>query len=86
MINEHHIRGEKNTGFEAYGNKGPFECGNCKYFHPQFGDMGGCDQTEMIIYSREPRLGQNAVLVHAEDCCEYVERVGKRDPGLTPEI
>ena len=83
VINEHHIHGEKNTGFESEAGMGEFECGNCKYFHGLMGGMGACDQTEMMIYSRQPRIPNSThVLVHQEDCCEYVERVGGKDKDL----
>jgi hypothetical protein len=87
MVNERHIEGEPNTGFEREEGKGPFDCGNCQYFHPLLGGMGGCSQTEMMIYSREPRLPEShRVLVHERDCCEYVERVGRKPENYMPEI
>jgi hypothetical protein len=90
MINEHHILGERNTGFEREGGKGEFECGNCHFFHALLGSnsgVGACDQTEMMIYSREPRVpGSHSILVHAEDCCEYVERIGRKDLDPMREI
>jgi hypothetical protein len=85
MINERHIRGEPNTGYENSRNLGSFSCENCRYYHPLLGDMGSCDQTEMMVYSRQPRIeNSREVLVDAHGCCEYVDRVGKVES--TPDI
>lgn len=72
MIAQSHIKGEKETGFEKRGDKGPFECGNCHYF-----SNGLCRQEDMVQKSREPRR-EGRVEVDKEDCCEFIERVGKR--------
>ena len=72
MIEQSHIRGEQGTGFEKRGNKGPFECGNCHYF-----SNGLCWQEDMVEKSKEPKR-DGKVEVDAEDCCEFIERVGKR--------
>lgn len=72
MINQSAIKGEAGTGFEKRGDKGPFECGNCHYF-----SNGLCRQQDMVEKSRQPKK-DGRVEVDAEDCCEFIERVGKR--------
>ena len=75
MINEKVIKGERNTGFEKGGKLGEFECGNCRYF-----DGNSCGQPDMMRYSKQPRASDSRrVLVDEEDCCEYVDRVGRKD-------
>lgn len=71
MINASAIKGEKYTGFERAGDKGPFRCGNCEYFKD-----GECRQTDMVKYSKQARKNGN-VVVGADDCCEYIDRKGK---------
>ena len=71
-MNQSHIKGEAETGFEKRGDKGPFECGNCHYF-----SNGLCRQQDMVEKSRQPRK-DGRVKVDSEDCCEFIERVGKR--------
>jgi hypothetical protein len=87
MVNEHAIKGEKNTGFEKAGTLGEFECGNCKYYHSVLRPgYGGCSQTDMLIYSRERSIevsGKRMILVGFEDCCEYVDRRGNQSQSLT---
>lgn len=73
-INEYAIKGEPGTGFEKRGNKGPFECGNCEYFDD---DAGACHQEDMMRKSKQPRLADGRVQIAADDCCEYIERVGR---------
>ena len=65
------IKGEPGTGFEKRGRKGPFKCGNCAYFGE------GCSQKDMRANSKQPRLPNGNVDVDADDCCEYIERIGK---------
>lgn len=71
-INQFAIKGEKGTGFEERGNKGPFECGNCEYFK-----NNSCGQKDMLEKSKRPRTKDGRVKVDADDCCEYIERTGK---------
>lgn len=71
MIEQSHIKGEQETGFEKRGDKGAFECGNCRYFHD-----GVCNQETMVKVSKQPRRN-GLPEVDAKDCCEYVDR-GKR--------
>jgi hypothetical protein len=71
-MNQSAIKGEQGTGFEKRGDKGAFECGNCRYF-----SGGLCRQEDMVQKSREPRR-DGLVEVDKEDCCEFIERVGKR--------
>lgn len=71
-INQFAIKGEKGTGFEERGNKGPFECGNCEYFK-----NNSCGQKDMMEKSTRPRTKDGRVVVGPKDCCEYVERIGK---------
>lgn len=73
-INAFAIKGEKGTGFEKRGKKGPFECGNCEYFK-----NNSCGQKDMLEKSKEPRTKDGRVVVDPKDCCEYIERVGKED-------
>ena len=74
VLNLKAIRGEPGTGFEKAGRLGEFECGNCRYFRD-----GGCSQKDMKKNSKQPRLPDGRVKVDAEDCCEFVARVGKVD-------
>lgn len=73
FINVSAIKGEKGTGFEKKDDKGPFECGNCEYFHE-----GGCHQKDMREKSREPKKSNGDIEVGAGDCCEYIDRLGDR--------
>jgi hypothetical protein len=68
------IKGEPGTGFEKAGTLGEFECGNCSFFENQ-----GCYQKDMKGKSKEPRNKDGSVEVAEEDCCEYVDRVGRKD-------
>lgn len=70
------IQGERGTGFEKAGDLGEFECGNCTYFDAT---AGACNQTDMKAMSQQPRLADGRVSVDEEDCCEYVQRVGRKD-------
>lgn len=81
MIDEKAIKGEKNTGFEKRGRLGPFECGNCSYFDER---TSSCGEENMMKYSQQPKLRNGRILLAAEDCCEYVDRIGER--GLFPEL
>ena len=76
LINIAAINGEPGTGFEKAGDLGEFECGNCEYFDPE---ANACDQKDMKAKSKQPRLKDGRVSVEPEDCCEYVERVGRED-------
>ena len=71
-MNTSAIKGEASTGFEKAGKKGRFECGNCVYFKDK-----GCNQKDMVAHSKQPKLANGRVAVDPEDCCEYVERIGK---------
>ena len=73
LINQSAIKGESGTGFEKAGDKGEFECGNCKYFDAV---NGACEQPDMVRLSKQPRLSDGRPSVDAEDCCEYVDRIG----------
>ncbi len=64
------IQGEKDTGFEARGADGPFECGNCVYFDAK----GACGQKDMMEKSKRPRHPDGTVVVAYADCCEYIKR------------
>ena len=75
-INLSAIRGEPGTGFEKAGDLGEFECGNCEYFDPK---AHACSQKDMKKLSKQPRLKDGRVSVDPEDCCEYVERIGRED-------
>ena len=75
-INPAAIKGERGTGFEKRGQRGPFECGNCEYFEAA---AGACGQEDMIEHSKQPRLDVGRPSVAFDDCCEYIERMGKKD-------
>lgn len=77
QINQSEIKGEPGTGFEKRSNKGPFECGNCKYFSMKNGHPGACNQEDMMRKSKQPRWPDGTVVIDALDCCEYVDRIGK---------
>ena len=74
MINEAAIHGEPGTGFEARGKKGPFACKNCEYYKE---GNSSCGQENMVQLSKQPRTNDGRVRVGPEDCCEYIERIGK---------
>jgi PAB1-binding protein PBP1 len=76
VLNVFAIKGEQGTGFEKAGNLGEFECGNCSYFDAT---AGACNQEDMKVLSKQPRLADGRVAVAEEDCCEYVQRVGHKD-------
>lgn len=71
------IRGEAGTGFEKEAGLGEFECENCHFFDAV---AGACNQETMKALSKQPRLADGRVSVEAEDCCEYVSRMGKKEP------
>ena len=70
-IDASEVKGEPYTGYEAPADKGPFECGNCRYF------SGGCGQKTMKDKSRLPRNNKGLVIVDEHGCCENVDRRGK---------
>ncbi len=76
-INQAAILGEPHTGFET-GAKGLFQCGNCHYYDE------GCVQKDMLKYSKQPRLPNGHIKVDHNDCCEFVNRIGKKN--ITAEL
>jgi len=80
LINIKEIKGEEGTGFEPRivdgVDKGPFECGNCEYFKAE---NSSCGQKEMIARSKQPLTEDGRREVKAADCCEFVDRVGKKN-------
>lgn len=76
MIRESEIQGERNTGFEKENGRGEFECGNCHYYRELSNSTGSCGQKDMMEFSQEPKMSDGRILVHEEDCCEYVDRIG----------
>jgi hypothetical protein len=82
QLNPKHIKGEPGTGFEKAGDLGEFECGNCRFFDPK---SPGCRQPDMMAKSKQPRLKDGRVQVEHEDCCEYVDRVGRKDNDADDE-
>lgn len=74
-INAAAVKGEPGTGYEAEDGLGEFECANCRYFTPP----NGCNQKDMKANSKLPRLFTGRVKVDPEGCCEYVDRVGRKD-------
>lgn len=83
-INEKAIKGEPGTEFEERGDLGEFECENCSFFSenlpspPPDGEIG-CHQPDMMEKSKRPRNDDGSVQIGPEDCCEYVDRIGKKD-------
>lgn len=75
-INAFAIKGEKGTGYEASNGLGEFECENCEYFKKS---NSSCGQKDMKEKSKLPRTSDGRVKVDPEGCCEYVERVGRKD-------
>jgi hypothetical protein len=71
-VDQDEIKGEPETGYEAPGTLGPFECQNCEYYK-----AGSCGQKIMMEKSKLPRTSSGRVQVEPHGCCEYVERVGK---------
>lgn len=65
------VKGEPGTGYEPGAGKGPFECGNCRFFR-----QGSCGQPTMMKVSRQPRGEDGRVEVDEHGCCEYVNRKG----------
>jgi hypothetical protein len=76
QINSASVQGESGTGYEGPNDLGEFECENCKYFDEK---DSSCGQKDMKKYSKQPRLKNGRVKVDPEGCCEYVERVGRKD-------
>lgn len=70
------IKGEPSTGFEKRGDKGPFECWNCSYYDAK---TKSCGEEHMVDHSSQPRVSNGRrVSVHGLDCCEFVDRIGKK--------
>lgn len=80
LLDVSEIKGEKGTGFEPRlvngVDKGPFECGNCEYFDER---LGACGQKDMIKRSKRPRHKDGRPVVGGRDCCEFVDRIGRKD-------
>lgn len=76
FVRQSAIKGEPGTGYESPDGKGEFECENCHYFDL---DDHGCDQKDMKAKSKRKRLIDGRVLVEPEGCCEFVDRVGRKD-------
>jgi hypothetical protein len=74
QVNPSAIKGELGTGFEKRSDKGLFECGNCEHFDAS---DGACDQWDMKMKSKQPKLDDGRISVAFDDCCEYIERIGK---------
>ena len=75
-INSASVKGEPGTGYEPGGDKGEFECENCRYFRMM---DHSCGQKDMMRRSKLERTDEGRVLVDPEGCCEYVDRVGRKD-------
>jgi len=76
QIDPFQVKGEEGTGFEKAADLGEFECGNCRFFDAR---AGACNQETMKALSKQPRLADGRIQVGAEDCCEYVDRMGKKE-------
>lgn len=76
MVDEKAIKGERHTGFEKRGRLGAFECGNCSYFDER---SSSCHEENMMKYSKQPKLRDGTILLAADDCCEYIDRIGHKD-------
>ncbi len=73
QINSAAVIGELGTGYEDPEDKGPFECGNCKYF-----SSGTCGQSDMMARSKRPKDASGRIKVDQDGCCDYVDR-GEND-------
>lgn len=82
QIDPFSVRGEDGTGFEKAADLGEFECANCHFFDKV---AGACNQETMKRLSKQPRLADGRVQVGPEDCCEYVDRMGKQEPEESHE-
>lgn len=80
-IDSSKVHGEEGTGYENPSNKGPFKCGNCKYFNNK---NSSCGQSTMVKISKQPKLG-NRVKVDANGCCEYIERLNNKNKNAIKE-
>lgn len=80
LINIEAIKGEPSTGYEPRVvdgvDKGEFECENCSFFKDET-----CGQPEMIARAKKVgiELKDGRRPVDPEGCCEFVDRVGKKD-------
>jgi hypothetical protein len=83
LINIKDIKGEAHTGYEngTVGGKdmGEFECENCHYYRAS---DTSCGQKEMVVHSKQP-LKDGRRTVDPEGCCEFVERIGRKDDEKT---
>ena len=70
------VKGEEGTGYEKPADLGEFECANCSFYDAR---AGACNQSTMKALSKQPRLADGRVSVDAEGCCEYVDRMGKKE-------
>lgn len=70
------ILGERSTGYEGGDGRGPFECGNCRYFQAR---DSSCGQKVMMLASQQPRTRDGRVRVDAHGCCEFVARNGAEE-------
>lgn len=76
-VNMNAIKGEVGTGYEAENGLGEFECGNCHYFDSS---SSSCGQKDMMQKSKQPKTRNGRIIVDEEGCCEYVDRVGRKEP------
>lgn len=76
QINSANVKGEPGTGFEKRIQEGKdkkdFACWNCEYF-----DANRCGQEDMKRLSQQPKADDGRVIVDSDDCCDYIERVGR---------
>ena len=82
LINIEDIKGEPGTGYEngkVNGkDMGEFECANCHFYRPS---NSSCGQKEMLAKSKQPKTQDGRVSVDPEGCCEFIQRLGKVEPG-----
>lgn len=71
IINSSEVKGEPGTGYEARGDKGPFQCSNCEYFDAA---SKSCGQQTMMSKSKQLKLENGRIKVDPEGCCEYQDR------------
>lgn len=81
QINSRHVHGETGTGYEAFDDKGEFECSNCRWFR----EPDRCHQSDMKERSRQPRHPDGSVKIDPEGCCDYVYRKGIVEPAERKE-
>lgn len=74
-IEQSAVKGDVGTGYEPPAGKGAFQCSNCEYFKAD-----SCGQKLMMERSKQPKLPNGRIKVDSNGCCEYIERIGSKQP------